>query len=80
MTMLHRMLQRALIERAMDELVRLPCGGIGEEGQDLEYLERLESDGEIYGDDAMLHNGQKAWRLLQLALMTEVDPIAEGEA
>lgn len=58
-----------LIRAAMYALEDMPCGGVGDAGPTLAEIGEAEGRGDAFGGDAGYHQAQKAWRLLQEALL-----------
>ena len=66
---------RLLLIEIKDNLMMLPCGGIGPDGATQEELDDVARKGRHYSDDAMYHVGQQAWLLAQQAMerLSEVE-------
>ena len=56
---------RLAIPVVREALKNMPCGGIGEGGPTLEELNAVAEAGHAFDDDAMYHQAQLAWRLLE---------------
>ena len=56
---------RLAIPVVREALKNIPCGGIGEGGPTLEELNAVAEAGYAFDDDAMYHQAQLAWRLLE---------------
>ena len=63
-----------LIREAMASLEGLPCGGIGKDGPSAGQLADLVEDtGTWWNDDVTYHLAQRAWRMLEAALLAEME-------
>jgi len=63
------MMKQEYITEAMDTLLGMSCGGIGEEGYTLAELDSyVEKHGNPIEDNQDYHTAQRAWRLLELAM------------
>jgi len=56
---------RLAIPVVREALKNIPCGGIGEGGPTLEELNEVADAGRAFDDDAIYHQAQLAWHLLE---------------
>jgi hypothetical protein len=56
--------ERNEVERAMDCLEQMPCGGIGADGASQTELDEASEQGDAFDKDAIYHTAQQAWLIL----------------